>query len=57
MKQTAVKAIAFLVVLIFLLLANLEVFRSDLPYLAFITIIGSVIFLIYFPYNKFFKNN
>jgi len=33
----------------------MTVFRSSFPLLWFVTFIGSVIGLIYFPYNKFFK--
>jgi hypothetical protein len=33
------------------------IFRSDYPYLSFITLIGSVIGLLFIPYNKLFKLN
>jgi len=55
MKNTITKVLLFILFVCLLGWINTKVFRSDLPYLALITITGSVIILIYFPYNKLFK--
>jgi hypothetical protein len=55
MRRNLVRIILFIILLIFLFIINMTVFRSSFPLLWFVTFIGSVIGLIYFPYNKFFK--
>jgi hypothetical protein len=55
MKLLILKVIAFLFLLIGLYYANMYAFRSDFPAITVITFIGSVILLVFFPYNKFFK--
>jgi lipid-A-disaccharide synthase-like uncharacterized protein len=55
MRQVLIKIIIFIVFLIILTIINISVFRSDVPLLWFITFIGSVIGLIYFPYKRMFK--
>lgn len=57
MRKLIIKVIAFLIMLVVLFYINLMVFRSDYPYLWFITLVGSVIGLILFPYNKYFNTN
>lgn len=57
MKNLILKTIGFLILIVFLFYANLFVFRSEMPSLVFITIIGSVVLFIIFPYNKYFKQN
>lgn len=57
MKSLLVKIILFKLFLIMLIIGNMYIFRSDYPQLSFITIIGSVIGLIFIPYNKLFKIN
>lgn len=57
MRKTAFKALVFVLILIALAVVNMYAFRSDFPKLWFITLIGSVIGLLLFPYEKFFKNN
>lgn len=56
MKQLVVRVLLFIVFVCWIAWINLMIFRTEFPYLAFITIIGSVILFIYFPYNKFFKS-
>src|SRR6478609_1738479 len=48
MKNTITKILLFIIFLLSIVWINLKIFRGDLPYLAFITITGSVIILIYF---------
>lgn len=57
MKILLVKIILFILFLGILIIGNLYIFRNDYPALSFITIIGSVIGLIFIPYNKLFKLN
>lgn len=57
MKNQIVRVLLFIIFVCWIAWINLMVFRTDFPSLAFITIIGSVILFIYFPYNKFFKLN
>lgn len=57
MQKTVFKIFLFTLILISVIILNMIAFRSDLPKLWFITLIGSVIVLIFFPYNKFFNNN
>lgn len=56
MRELSTKIIIFIILLVLLIIINQFAFRSEFPLLWFITFIGSVIGLIYFPYNKFFKN-
>ena len=56
MKSLLLKLILFILFLTILIVINMYIFRSSYPLLSFITIIGSVIGLIYIPYNKLFKN-
>jgi len=55
MRNSITKVLLFILFVCSLAWINLQVFRSDLPYSVIITITGSVIILIYFPYNKLFK--
>lgn len=57
MKILITKIILFIIFLIMLIIGNMYVFRSDYPMLSLITSIGSVIGLIFIPYNKLFKLN
>lgn len=57
MKVLFTKITLFIVFLIILIIGNMYIFRSDYPQLSFITIIGSLIGLIFIPYNKLFKIN
>jgi len=57
MKVLITKIILFIIFLIIIIIGNMYIFRSDYPTLSFITIIGSVIGLIFIPYNKLFKLN
>lgn len=54
-KIIFLKIIAFFFFLIGLYYLNMFAFRSEFPAITVITFIGSVIGLIFFPYNKFFK--
>lgn len=55
MKSNILKIIIFILIIIAIIILNMYVFRSDVPMLWFITLIGSVVAFLYFPYNKFFK--
>jgi hypothetical protein len=55
MRTLFVKIILFIIMLIALFIINMIAFRSDYPLSWLITFIWSVIFVIYFPYIKFFK--
>jgi len=55
MRKTVFRALVYLLMIALILVVNLYVFRSDFPKLAIITILGSVIGLIYFPYKTFFN--
>lgn len=55
MKILFLKIILFMITLIVIFIINMVAFRSDYPLSWFITFIGSVILMIYFPYIKFFK--
>lgn len=57
MKIFLIKIILFILFLITLIIGNMYIFRSDYPVLSFITSIGSVLGLIFIPYNKLFKLN
>lgn len=57
MRKTAFKILLFTLILLSVFLVNMIAFRSDLPKLWFVTLIGSVIGFIFFPYNQFFNNN
>lgn len=57
LKYLVLKAIAFASMLLLIVFANLWVFRSDTPYITIFTIIGSVMLLVIFPYNNYFKQN
>jgi positive regulator of sigma E activity len=56
MKKTILKVMFLTLFGIILGKINQLVFRSEIPSLTIITLIGSVVVLIYFPYNKFFNN-
>lgn len=51
-KKPTLKKIAFVLGFIGLVVLNMVVFRSAFPMLWFVTLIGSVVILIIFPYNK-----
>lgn len=55
MKSVFFKGIAFFVIIIALFAINMIVFRSDYPMFWFVTLLGSVVTLIIFPYKKFFN--
>lgn len=55
MKSNILKIIIFILIIIAIIILNMYIFRSDVPMLWFITLIGSVVAFLYFPYNKFFK--
>jgi len=57
MKILFAKICIFILFLFIIAVINVQIFRSDYPQLSFITIIGSVIGLIFIPYNKLFKLN
>jgi hypothetical protein len=56
MKNTILKIMFLILFGIILGKINQCAFRSEIPSLTIITLIGSVVVLIYFPYNKFFNN-
>jgi hypothetical protein len=56
MKNTILKTIVFIVFVVTLGKINQWAFRSEIPSLAIVTLMGSVIVLVYFPYVKFFNN-
>jgi hypothetical protein len=56
MRKTVFKAFVFTIIIIAIVIVNMYVFRSELPILWLITLIGSVIGLIFFPYKTFFNN-
>jgi uncharacterized integral membrane protein len=47
----------FIVLIIGQIEVNLFAFRSQYPILAAITFAGSVIIMLFFPYNRFFRIN
>lgn len=55
MSNTILKIFTAILLLIAIIVLNMWVFRSDTPMLWLVTFIGSVIFLIKFPYNKLIK--
>ena len=55
MRKTVFRALVFVLMIIVMIILNMYVFRSSLPIFWFLTLIGSVLILIIFPYNKFFK--
>lgn len=55
MRKQILKVLAFIILLVVMFYINLQVFRSEMPSLWFVTLIGSVIGLILLPYNKFFN--
>lgn len=57
MKLLLLKIILFIMFIVALVIGNMYVFRSDYPMASFFTFIGSVIILIFIPYNKLFKTN
>jgi len=55
MRKTVLRLLIFALLVIILLVINLQVFRSEIPSFTIITLLGSVIGLLYFPYKTFFK--
>lgn len=55
MRKTVFRALVYLIMIITLVVINMYVFRSDFPKFTIITLLGSVIGLIYFPYKTFFN--
>lgn len=55
MRVLILKIIAFLLMLILMYYGNIFAFRSEFPVITVATFIGSVVIIIFFPYNKFFK--
>ncbi len=55
MRKLLIRGIMFICLLGILFYMNLYFFRCLIPKLWVVTLIGSVIILIKFPYEKFFK--
>lgn len=55
MKKTILKGIGFLILLVSLVAGNMFVFRSDLPLLWFITLLISIVAILFFPYKLYFN--
>lgn len=55
MRILILKIMGFLFFLIGLYYVNMFAFRSEFPTITVATFIGSVVAIIFFPYNKFFK--
>jgi len=55
MIKLIIKGLVFLVLLVLLFFANMYVFRSEFPYLWFVSLFLSIIGLILFPYESYFK--
>lgn len=55
MRKTVFKALVFILLIIAIAVINLYIFRSEIPIFTVITLLGSVIGLIYFPYKTFFN--
>jgi hypothetical protein len=55
MRKTVFRALVYLIIIIILIVINMYVFRSDFPKFTIITLLGSVIGLLYFPYKTFFN--
>jgi len=56
MKGLLFRIILFVLLLVAIVVVNAFVFRSELPMLWFLTLLGSVILLLFFPYKRFFNN-
>lgn len=56
MRKTIIKLLVFAILLLGLVKLNLEVFRSDFPYLFVVSALISIIVIIYLPYKQIFKN-
>lgn len=56
MIKLIIKGLVFLVLLVFLFIANMFIFRSEVPYLWFVSLFFTIVGLLLFPYKTFFKN-
>nr|DAF03220.1 MAG TPA: hypothetical protein [Caudoviricetes sp.] len=56
MRKLILKIILFILIIVFLIITIMYLFRSDTPYLWFIGLIVSIVFIIFFPFEKFFKS-
>ena len=56
MRKIAIRALAFIILLVLLAFGVMALFRSEYPYLWFVGLIVAIFILIVFPYNKFFSN-
>ena len=56
MRKIALRALAFIIMLVLLVYGIMVLFRSEFPYLWFVGLLVAILILIVFPYNKFFSN-
>ena len=56
MRKIAIRALAFIILLVLLIYGVMVLFRSELPYLWIVGLLVAILILIAFPYNKFFSN-
>jgi len=56
MRRIIIRIMIFILIIICQIKVNQWAFRSEYPWLAIVTLIGSVIILLYFPYKMFFNN-
>ena len=56
MRKIAIRALAFIILLVLLTYGVMVLFRSELPYLWIVGLLVAILILIVFPYNKFFSN-
>ena len=56
MRKIAIRALAFIILLVLLAFGVMALFRSELPYLWIVGLLVAILILIAFPYNKFFSN-
>jgi len=55
MNRVVLKSVLFLIMVAGLYTINILTFRSEYPMMFFGTLLVSIVILILFPYNKFFK--
>jgi hypothetical protein len=55
MNKIVLNSVLFLIMVVALYVINIMTFRGEYPMMFFGTLLVSIVILILFPYNKFFK--
>ena len=56
MRKIAIRALAFIILLVLLTYGVMVLFRSEFPYLWIVGLLVAILILIAFPYKEFFSN-